>query len=276
MLIYTINEGLQSERTIKCPVAWLEMTLAVFQRLYQERNEGDDPIRIFSILTGTKYEQLWNEQSEILEAEIYRAVAFIKNAPQTFRVKPGKDEVIRISGKKVHYPTRLDKLTIGQNFMIRSRLEKAEKEGLPLETLVSYAAAVYLQPLVDEAPFNVDRANEIEQELLTRNIYDVFPIGFFWLSKLNNSGAGGLLYWLQKKRQTARRKMRSLRWPRLRSSARSTILACLIISAAHTASFHAWFSSSHSTRSCLSSTFGSDSQNSERDTLTSKGNETNN
>lgn len=275
-LIYTINEALESERTIRCPVDWREMTLDIFQRLYRERNEGDDPVRIFSILTDTSYEQLWNEQSEILEAEIYRAVAFVKNAAQTFRAKPGKDEVIRIGGKKVAYPTKLDKLTVGQNFMIRSKLAQAEKDKQPLETLISYAAAVYLQPIADQAPFDVERVKEIEQELLTRNIYDVYPIGFFWLSKLNNSGAGGLLFWLQRKRQTARRKMKSLSWPRLRSSIRSTISALSTITLALTVSFHAWSSSNHSTKSCHSSICGNDSQNSAHDSVTSRRNETNN
>lgn len=275
-LIYTLNERMPDERQVRCPVGWQEVDLDTFQRLYREGRKDDNDIKTFSILTATSYDALWNEQSELLEAEIYRAVAFVANQEQDFRRKPGTNEIIRIDGKKVAYPTKLDKLTVGQNFMIRGRLAKAEKDKHPLETLISYATAVYLQPIVDGGSFNHDRALEIERDLLSRNIYEVFPIGFFWLSKLNNSGAGGLLFWLRRIRQTARRMLRSLSWPAWKSSSRSTTLACLMLTLALTVNCRASYSSNHSTRSCHFSTFGKSSADSGNDSITSRRNATNN
>lgn len=269
MLIYTINEGKPDEKTVHCPVSWEETTTDIFQRLIRSAKEGDDPIKIFSILTGTDYSALWEEENEILEAEIYRAVAFVFNQAQVFRVKPVPAS-IKIAGKTVELPTKLHKMTFGQNLIIRSRMAEAQKAGDAMETLISFALAVYLQRLIDGSKFDLDRAKELEADILKMNIFDTFPAGFFLLSKLNNSGASGLLVWLRWKIQRAKSRMKSLSWPTLHVLKPSMILALSMLMAQGSESFPARSSMSPSTRSCLSSCYGKNGLNFRNDLQPSK------
>lgn len=210
-----------NDKPVKCPVCWEESTVRVYQNVINELAEGDNNIKVFSVLTRTNYTSLWDETSEILEAEIYRATAFVFNQPHDFRDKP-MPKSIKLRGKIIPIPSQIQKMTVGQNFHIRS----AMAPGKPLEGLISLACAVYLQPLVDGSKFDWTSAKQLEEEILEMNIYEVFPIGFFLLSKLNNSGASGLLAWLQRKLSRVNSILSSLKLPASISWKSSTI--CLI------------------------------------------------
>lgn len=86
-------------------------------------------------------------------------------------------------------------MTLGQNFHIRAEMAKATN----IESLISFATAIYLQPLIDESDFDLTRARMLEEQILDLNVFEIFPIGFFLLSKLNNSGSVGLLHLLLRK-----------------------------------------------------------------------------
>lgn len=156
--------------------------------------EGDNPVKVFSILTGMSYTAIEESKSEEIEVGLYQATAFVFNQPQTFRDEP-LPKSIKLSGKTILIPTKLESMTVGQNFQIRAEMVRAKN----LESLISLACAIYLQPIVDQSKFDFNRAKELEAEILELNIYDIFPIGFFLLKRLNNSGQGGLLYSLQKR-----------------------------------------------------------------------------
>lgn len=189
MLYFEVND-----KTVECLATWKEAKTKVFQNLMRDCNEGDDMVKVFSVITGTNYNALWESTSEDLQAGLYQAVAFVFNEPQTFRDEP-LPKRMKVGGKTVEIPKNLHKMTVGQNFHMRAAMATAKN----LESLLSLAVAVYLQPFVDDGKFNYTRAREIEAEVLEMNIYDVFPVGFFLLSKLTNSGANGLLSWLRKK-----------------------------------------------------------------------------
>lgn len=189
MLYFDIND-----KQVECPVSWAEAKTKIFVNFYSHCMEGDDMVKVFSTITGTNYNSVWDSTSEDLMAGLYQAVAFIFNEPQDFRKAP-IPKSIKLAGKTVLIPQELHKLTVGQNFHMRGLIATAKN----MESLVSIAVAIYLQPLVDESKFDFDRAKEIEKQVLEMNIYDVFPIGFFLLSKLTNYGANGLLSWLRNK-----------------------------------------------------------------------------
>lgn len=191
MLIFNVN----GKRT-ECPVSWEECKVRTYQRLKTEAKEGDHAVKIFSILTGTEFSKVWEAQAEDIEAGIYQATAFVFNQPETFREEP-KPQYFRLGNETVLVPQKIGSLTVGQNFRMRQELAAAAKEGKPLESLLSIATAIYLQPLVDRAPFDMDRARELEKEILEMNIYDVFPIGFFLLNRLMPRFSVGTLFSLQ-------------------------------------------------------------------------------
>jgi hypothetical protein len=190
MLKYLVND-----KKTDIPTCWEEATARHFQNIYRiESEDREDPIRCFGALTGMPFVAVAESTNEDLDAAVYQVTAFIFNQPQKFRdVAP--PEKIRLLGKNVIIPKDLGKLTVAQNFHIRAAIAKSNN----LESLISLAAAIYLQPLIDGAKFNITRAKEIEEHILDMNIFEIFPVGFFWLSKLNNSGASGLLGWLLNK-----------------------------------------------------------------------------
>lgn len=245
-----------NDKPVKCPACWEEATVRVYQNVINELAEGDNNIKVFSVLTGTNYSSLWDETSEILEAEIYRATAFVFNQPHDFRDKP-MPKSIKLRGKIIPIPTQLQKMSVGQNFHIRS----AMAPGKPLEGLISLACAVYLQPLVDGSKFDWTSAKQLEEEILEMNIYEVFPIGFFLLSKLNNSGAGGLLSWLQRRLSKANSILTSLKLPVWRSSRSLSICLSLTCMLLVTACHQGLCRRNHSMKSCHSSTSGKSATN---------------
>lgn len=55
---------------------------------------------------------------------------------------------------------------------------------------ISFAVAVYLQPFYDKAEFDLDRAKNLEQFILQMPIKEIYPVGFFLLTKQLKSGSG--------------------------------------------------------------------------------------
>lgn len=235
-------------KKVTCATCWEECNTDLFQRL--ERKPGTDDVEIFSILSGTNYTSLLEEVSEDLDAAIYQCTAFVFGQDRTFmRYRPS---TMKLRGKVITVPTDLESLSIGQNLHIRQAIAAAKKEGHSLESLISVACSVYLQPLVDESKFDSKRAAELEKEILQMSIYDTYGIGFFYLSKLMNSGGGGLLSWLPRIAKRIASWRRSLRWRVPASLSRSTMLLSSTLMQRLTASFHALCSTSPSMSLCPS------------------------
>lgn len=240
-----------NEEKKQCPICWQEVDVRTFQAIMRDFAEGDNQVKLLSILTDTTYGRIYEAESEDLDAAVYQATAFVFNEPQTFR-KVTMPATFTVGGKSVTIPTKLNRLTIGQNFTIRAAMAKAAN----LESLISLATAVYLQPLVDESKFDLDRAKELEVAILKMNVFEVFPIGFFLLSKLNNSGASGLLDWLLKKIRRMRSGITSQRRLALASLSLCMISVSLIATPKPTVSFPAMSTMKPLETSCHSSSYG--------------------
>lgn len=250
MIVFQVN----GERK-ESPVGWEEATVGMYQRLMGEIKEGDNAIKIFSILTGTEFTALWEQDSEELELAIYQATAFVFNSPQEFKQAP-RPKTFFLGGKSVLIPEKLSRLTIGQNFLMRQAIAKAAKEGKPLETLLSLALAIYLQPIVDAGKFDFDRAKELEVDILAMNIFDVYPTAFFLLMRLQNSGKSGVSFLLKQHLRKVRNALtlpRQLAWNAFKVF---TISFSLTSTPDSTDNSRGLSYRSLSTRSCLTSWHG--------------------
>lgn len=257
MLDFIANETIH----IEAPVCWAESTVKIFQDLMRaqikiDSEEEIDKIKVFNVITGTDYSAIAESNSEDLDTAIYQATAFFFNEPQTFRDEK-LPTAIKLHGKVVKIPRHLESLTIAQNNHIRSAMTKAPN----LECLVSLATAIYLQPLINGPEFNYKRAMELEKEILEMNIYEIFPIGFFLLSKLNNSGASGLLSWLRQKLRNLTPIRRTLKLPVSKDSKRFPISSSLTSMHRHTDNFLAKLIRSPLMRLCLTCFYGRRKQN---------------
>ena len=243
MPVFSVNG-----KKIKCPSCWEDgVTVHTFQRILTEVKEGDDLVKVFSILTGTDYKGIWESHSEDLEAGLYQATSFIFNQPQDFRREP-RPTTFHLDGKNILVPEKIGRLTVGQNFRMRQELSSAAKEGRPLESLLSIALAIYLQPIVDLKPFDMDRARVLEKEILQMSVCDVFPTAFFLLTRLQNTGPSGTM--LSTIRRTLIQLLRKLR--RGKSWSLTTICLSLILTQGPTGNCRQLSTNYTATMSCPS------------------------
>jgi hypothetical protein len=248
MLVLKVNDV-----KVNCPVCWEEVTVLQYQRIVTELKTGDTAVKIFSILTNTEYSKIWEAEAEDLEAAIYQATAFVFNTPPEFKDKP-RPKTLRIAGAVVVIPEKVHKLTVGQNFQMRQEIHKAMRESRPVESLLSVALAIYLQPIAHApAKFDMDQARELEAIILDMNIFDVYPAAFFLLNQLLDFGTSGIRNWLGPLTRF---------WTRLQRLPTLVALPLLAMCCSSTAtprltvSSPAWLSKSPSTSSFPSSTPG--------------------
>jgi len=193
---------LNNREKVRCPAGWHEVTVDMAQRIAQW---SGDKIELFNILTGTSYAKIKADTS--LGSAFFDAINFAY-FPATVANEP-LPKVLRIdAGHIIEIPKKVGSLTIGQAIAVRERLEQVEKRlsetpktyffktskeeiGVSYyEEAISFAVAVYLQPLYDKAEFDLNRAKNLEQFILKMPITLIYPIGFFLLSQHLKSGNG--------------------------------------------------------------------------------------
>ena len=205
------------DKKVTCPICWEETTVGQLKALYEAAVDLT-PVKVFSILTGTNFTELMQSNREDLDAAIYQYTSFFYNQKQTFREKE-VPAAIKLRGRLIMIPKKIASLSIAQNFYMRQVLSKAPC----LEAEIAMAVAVFLQPMISEdGKFDVDQVKQLEAEILTMNVYDIFPTGFFLLKRLNDSGSIGIRFWLARTLQKIKRWLRSQKRPASRDLTRST------------------------------------------------------
>lgn len=225
-MIHIVND-----EKVHCPICWAETRLGEFQRLYSGLKLGDNLIHIFSLLTGKDYDEVYQAQSEDLNAGLYQAVSFVINEPKSFKSMKVPSEFV-FNGKSYKSPG-VKSLTVGQAFALRSIVTEAKN----LECSISITLAIYFQPLIDGTKFSLDRAKEIELDIQKMLLTETYPLGFFLLSKLNNSGASGLLSRLHLILQRMRNERPLLKQLTLTGLVACMMPLCLIVIASDTVSY---------------------------------------
>jgi hypothetical protein len=178
---------------IKCPAGWHEVTTDIAQKIAQW---SGDKIELFNILTGTNYAKIKADTS--LGSAFFDVINFVyfpspvANAPLPKVLQIDRGHIIEI-------PKKVGSLSIGQAIAVRERLEQVDarinaiietqpnkfcfKDGFRYDEAISFAVAVYLQPLYDKAEFDLERAKNLEQFILQMPITEIYPVGFFLLSQ---------------------------------------------------------------------------------------------
>lgn len=216
MVVYRVetSSGLMS---VKAPVAWEETTTGIFEELYRNQVTEDEPLKTFSVITGLAVEEIAQSNDRDLEAGLYQVNAFVFNQPETFR-NLAVPERIKLRGSWIEIPrNKIDKYTISQGLAMRQELRKA----VNLESLISFAVAVYLQPIVDGGRFDLAQARELRKEIQELPIFETFALGFFLLAKHGRAGKNGRPGWLRRQAQRMSSALRLPSWPTLKSSSRS-------------------------------------------------------
>ena len=192
--IYT--RSTRGKEKVLIPEYWGEVTTRQYQKMHSDW-DANDLVKLFSILTGIEYKTLFEKRDTELEYALIEATRFIYDTEPAFK-KAKPPPFITIHKRKVRIPKKLGQLSIGQNIIIRQRMDGAKT----FEELISIACAVYLQPFYDteavgvtkkigkhfektveiqDGKFNYEKALALEEKILELPISETYPIGFFLL-----------------------------------------------------------------------------------------------
>lgn len=189
MVIKTVTN--KETREYDMPVSWETTSTGKFETMASEWDK-EDLIKLFSILSGIGYTAINTSTDRDLEENLIRCTRFVFT-DSDFKTAP-VPEILTINGKDVQIPKNVGSLSIGQNIHVRQEIDRIVQlrgEKATYEELISYACAMYLQPLVDEMEFNYERAIALREKIKELPITVTYPIGFFLLSPMMKNG----LHW---------------------------------------------------------------------------------
>lgn len=199
-----------------CPERWEDLTIDQFQRLFthweldKEVHERDY-FKLLCILTGTPFREI-NPTAE-KEAAVYELTRWVNETPVPYTKE--LPESVKIDSRTVAIPNDVGELSIGQMITGRQLLEKA----MYVEECLSMAAAIMLQPSFDGGKFDYARAKELDKTIRELKAVEVYPVGFFLLSHVLNSGRRRSNYLLRILNSLSAKLAGTLRrWPKAEDS----------------------------------------------------------
>lgn len=171
---------------VLCPSCYEEIKTRHYVRILKEWDQtvdiaDRDYFQLFQILTDTAF----SDFSRTVENEItfHNAISWILT--QDFKFSQILPKVLWYKDKAIDIPQEPGELSIGQN--IHLRRDYIDKSKV-LEENISIAAAIYLQPRVDNGQFSMKRAIEIAKDFDEMPAYLIYPIGFFLLRRAMTFG----------------------------------------------------------------------------------------
>jgi hypothetical protein len=176
----TTNKGKQE---ILVPQSWHEVTTENFQKLYSITDEN--PASIFAALCGLPDRFLYDTSSDKLTQSLFSITSFISD--QSFK-NNSVPEFVLIKAKhgetKIALPNKVGQLSVGQNIHIKQKLD----ESKTYEECISWALAVYLQPIYYKHDFDYEQVLLLHDKILQTPITQTFALGFFLLNRVPASG----------------------------------------------------------------------------------------
>lgn len=167
-------------RELEGPIGYSGMYMEEFDRLTTEWKDRGNLLEAFSILFQIDYKLLLTCTDEKLSVLIPKALTFLNGLDLYKLPVPA---FIEVNGHKIEIPKNLRKLSVGQAMILRQRMDTQ-----PKEQLITYATAVYLQPLYFNNLPDSDQVEMLEAVLKRCTVIEIFPIGYFFLRRLSNYG----------------------------------------------------------------------------------------
>lgn len=185
------------EKAIDYPTTYFDVKTKTFIKLVSEWNLNkfevtpESLIKVFGVATDHDWMDYALTTDNRIESAMLKCVRFILEQVEDLNFLP-IPKYFTIDGKSYELPKNLGKLTLGQNLHIRMVIEDKD-----IRSKIAFATAIYMQPIIDKAPFNTDRVKYYEQLILEMPVTDVYPVGFFFLRQLGSFGKEPLLSWHQ-------------------------------------------------------------------------------
>lgn len=193
-------------RPYQCATCKEELTTDQYQRILKEWgiDQPDlmkrDWLKLFNILSNSHFTSV-NMSLEVEQA-IWECVAWVLAWDLRFPAELPK--VFEIGDRILSVPKKVGACSFGQNVILKQVIDRSKY----IEENIAMATAVYLTPEyfgtvtkdvtilyptkvtrpVELSEFSAEKARELEQEILKMPAHIVYPVGFFLLSRANQSG----------------------------------------------------------------------------------------
>jgi len=187
-------------RSAKCPRSYDELKTKHYQQIvaWEESQKSKelqdkDLFSLFNIMTDSKFTGFADTEEN--RAAIWAKVRWYFETPMIVEQTP--PIVLQVGFKWLTFPNLLkipkktDELSTGQNIVLIQAINKAKYK----EEILSFATAVFLQPIYDHKPFSKDRALDLEKIILEMPITKIYPVGFFLLTHVEKDGIRRLKDW---------------------------------------------------------------------------------
>jgi len=172
------------------PQSFEELKARIFQRIYKDWDLEKpilerDYFKLFCILNDCNFDRLdRTPENEVAVEELTRWV--VETEPRFEVIKS-----FTFNGKKVEIPVDIGRLPIGQTTLVKQAIDSSK---FP-EQNICFAAAVYLQPLLDGSKLNYESIKKWEAVFEELPITEIFSVGFFLLSHVKKNSNGHQSVW---------------------------------------------------------------------------------
>jgi hypothetical protein len=160
------------------PNSWDEVTLGQYIEM-AKHSDDLSIIRLLSILSGVDYLILLNVNADTFDDRIVDHMVFIRE-PINVHELPAVDS-LTINGKSYALPDP-GNCTIGQKLALQAQIRIGQDLNTLHADLVATAVSIYMQPLIDAAPFNDERIEAIRSMVLQLPLKQGYPAGSFFLN----------------------------------------------------------------------------------------------
>lgn len=156
------------------PVKWSELSYKQFMDLKKAKGQNE----ILASISGIPIEII-NKLEDSEKNKLYLLFQFtkVKFNPDDFE----KPDVINIKNKEINYVDDIREKTFGQKIYFHEII-KGNTEGF--ESILLDVVAIYSQPLIDEADFDINRIEPIKQLLKDVFFVDLYSTAIAYISQL--------------------------------------------------------------------------------------------
>mgnify|MGYP000859589879 CR=1 FL=1 len=169
-----------ADQIASLPSSWHDVTMKQYCQIIKTAQEDLNAFRLVSILSGVPYSDLINIPADSFDSRVLDVLGFITESPLNVH-ELDRPETLTV-GKRMFTIPDPGKCTVGQQLMLQGHCREAMETGAPHCDLVLYAAAVYLQPLIDGTAFNDERIQATISVIEQLPVIDIYPTGAFFLT----------------------------------------------------------------------------------------------
>ena len=198
MIKFTMKLQDGTKQKISSKSSWNELN---YNDLIKIENESSlNPLSLFSILTGVKFDEVANSKDEKLIQILSDVTGFIYKTPD-WKDIPCPDKIL-IGDKLYKVPTDINDITIGQKILLSQLVSNKNL----IEIIPRAVAIMMIKPILGKLnPETFEEIDQVEQKILKSSALQIYGAGqYFFLNSpiLSSIGKQSLIMYQKSQRKT--------------------------------------------------------------------------